>query len=80
MDGWNSYYPNPTGGVDETFVMYYSNAFHLTEGASCTLNDPFCGGATCPANGMAPATYLIEDSIAMLSPVSVEPDSASCRE
>lgn len=74
MDGWNSYYPNPTGGVDETFVMYYSNAFHLTEGRVVPLDDPLCGASSCPSDGITPASYLIEDRVAMLNTVSISPD------
>lgn len=70
MKGWNAYYPHPTGGIPETFVAYYTNAFHFPEGDTCLLNDPLCQSGSCPDNGLAPATYLIQDSMATLSAVS----------
>ena len=72
MSAWTSYMAHPTPGTvkDERFPLFMSNAFNGEEGNDCDYTSSSCQSATCNSNGLAPATYLIQNNFNFLWRVS----------
>ncbi|KAJ5182659.1 hypothetical protein N7492_000275 [Penicillium capsulatum] len=64
MSAWESYLEHPTEGTSNNlrFHAWMSNVFNGFEGNSCDYFASSCQSATCAANGLAPATYIIQNN------------------
>lgn len=76
MDEWNLYLEDAKK-YDEprwSFMAFMSNVFNAPQGKSCSLESESCVINFCQANGKAPASYLIQDSVGFFQRVSTTTD------
>lgn len=69
---WKAQLAKPSPGTvqNENFTLFWSNAFKTPEGKVCNLESPSCDTIECYNNGMAPAVYLMTNSLSYVNSAS----------